>query len=67
MIQDNPTEYTTKIEIEAAWRNLKNVYQAYTKLNSKIPSDLIGLAEDLQDQDTITDTIAVHANISTKN
>lgn len=64
LIQENPTEYTTKIEIEAAWRNLKHAYQAYTKLNPKIPSDLIGLAEHLEDQDIITDTIAVHANIS---
>ncbi|MBP9765001.1 endopeptidase La [Candidatus Babeliales bacterium] len=64
LITECPTEYSSKIDLEATWRNLKTSYLAYTKLNTKVPTDLIGLTETSQDLDTITDTIAVHANIS---
>lgn len=64
LIQDCPTSKTSDIEIEAAWRNLKSIYLAYGKLNSKIPTDLINVAETTEDKEIITDTIAVHANIS---
>lgn len=64
LIEDCETDTMSKVDIEAAWRNLKACYQTYTKLNTKVPTDLIGLAETVEDQETITDTIAVHANIS---
>ncbi len=64
LIQDCPTTKTSDIEIEAAWRNLKNIYTLYGKLNSKIPVDLVSVAETTEDKEVITDTIAVHANIS---
>ena len=64
LIEDCSTQINSKVDIEAAWRNLKATYQAYTKLNAKVPTDLIGLAESVEDQETITDTIAVHVNIS---
>ena len=51
-------------ELEAAWRQLKTVYLSYTKLNSKIPADLTTMARTLEDQDSVADTIAVHANLS---
>src|SRR3990167_9551931 len=64
LILDCPTTKISDVEIEAAWRNLKSIYLIYGKLNSKIPTDLISVAETLEDKETITDTIAVHANIS---
>lgn len=64
LIHDCPTTKTSEIEIEAAWRNLKAIYLTYGKLNSKIPTDLISGVETIEDKETTTDTIAVHANIS---
>lgn len=60
-----PTTHTSSdAELEAAWRQLDLIYQSYTKFNSKIPADLTIMARDFKDKDTITDTIAVHANLS---
>lgn len=63
-IHDCLTTKTSEVEMEAAWRNLKASYIIYGKLNSKIPTDLISIAETSEDKETIVDTIAVHANIS---
>lgn len=51
-------------DLKAAWRQLDTVYQAYTKYNSKIPTDLTVMTRNIKDKDGITDTIAVHANVS---
>lgn len=51
-------------DLEAAWRQLQLTYVSYTKLNSKVPVDLTVMARTTEDQDCITDTIAVHANLS---
>lgn len=60
-----PTIHTSSdTELEAAWRQLDAVYQNYTKFNAKIPADMTVLARSLKDKDIITDTIAVHANLS---
>jgi len=64
LIEEQKTSLGSKVDLLAAWRNLKYIYQEYAKLNTKLPTDLIGLAETPDDQETITDTIAVHANIS---
>ncbi len=61
--QDIPTtnmEVTT--EIEAVWRQLKALYNTYTKLNEKAPTDLPLVAKDAHDMDYMVDTIAVHVN-----
>ena len=63
-VQDCYTSSTSDVHVEAAWRNLKNVYHAYGKLNPKIPADLVSTASTIDDKEAITDTIAVHANIS---
>lgn len=52
------------IAIEAAWRQLKQTYTAYAKLNPKIPQDLMSMVRSLEDKDAIADTIAVHASLS---
>jgi ATP-dependent Lon protease len=63
--QDLPTSGTQEtIELEAIWRQLKTLYATYTKLNEKAPSDLTLLAKNSADMDYITDTIAVHVNLS---
>lgn len=64
LILDCPTTKISDVEIEAAWRNLKSIYILYGKLNSKIPVDLVSVAHTIEDKEVITDTIAVHANIS---
>lgn len=64
LIAEQDTIVSSPIDIEAAWRNLKQIYQEYTKLNTKAPTDLIGLAETIEDKETIADAIAVHVNIT---
>lgn len=52
------------IELEATWRQLKELYTLYTKLNEKVPADLVTLAKTRQEMDYIVDTIAVHIHLS---
>ena len=54
----------SEVDLEASWRQLKNTYAAYAKLNQKIPQDLMTMARSAHDKDSITDTIAVHANLT---
>jgi ATP-dependent Lon protease len=64
LIAEQMTFISSNIDIEAAWRNLKQNYLEYTKLNTKAPTDLIGLAETIEDKETIADAIAVHVNMT---
>lgn len=64
LIVEQKTFISSNIEIEAVWRNLKQIYQDYTKLNTKAPTDLIGLADTIEDKETIADAIAVHVNMT---
>lgn len=52
------------IEIEALWRQLRTLYNTYAKLNEKAPLDLVSSVKSIEDMDYITDTIAVHVNLS---
>lgn len=58
------TNLENTVEIEAIWRQLGDLYTTYTKLNEKIPVDLVTSAKEIQDIDYITDTMAVHVNLS---
>lgn len=63
--EDLPTTNDSEsIELEALWRQLKNLYASYVKLNEKAPIELISMAKTVDDYDYITDTIAVHINLS---
>ncbi len=53
-------EITT--EIEALWRQLKDLYATYTKLNEKAPTDLSLNIRTIADIDCVVDTIAAHIN-----
>lgn len=48
------------VELEAIWRQLRALYQTYSKYNDKAPVDLIDMVKTADDMDYITDTIAVH-------
>lgn len=63
-LQDIVSNCSSLVDIEAAWRILKSTYLSYIKLNSKIPTDLVDAAETTGEKEAITDTIAIHANIS---
>jgi len=66
--QDLPTislEETT--ELLAIWRQLKSLYTAYAKLNDRVPADVMALGKTPQDMDYITDTVAVHIQLSFDN
>lgn len=59
--EDLPTTNMNKtVEIEAIWRQLQTVYNAYAKINDKAPADLSMTAKNTNDMDYIADTIAVH-------
>ena len=65
MYEDLPTTSLERsIENEALWRHLKGLYTRYAKLNEKVPADLMALVKTAEDMDTITDTLAVHINLS---
>jgi len=46
-------------EIEALWRQLKNLYIDYSKLNEKAAAELSATIKTVHDMDHMTDTIAV--------
>ncbi len=52
------------VELQALWRQTIELYQQYAKLNEKMPADLIKDTKSPQDFDYITDTIAVHLNLT---
>lgn len=52
------------IELEAIFRQLKDIYVTYTTFNEKAPSDLAMAARSVEDIDYITDTIAMHVNLT---
>jgi ATP-dependent Lon protease len=52
------------IELQATWRQLKSLYHSYADLNDKVPIDLANSAMGAHDFDHITDTMAVHVNLS---
>lgn len=63
--EDIPTpDLHMTIELEALWRQVKELYLVYTKLNEKAPIDIMSLARSAQDMDFIADTIAVHIQLS---
>jgi len=63
--QEFPTTgIENQVELEAIWRQLKMLYISYTKLNEKAPIELVGMVKDAGDMDYITDTIAIHINLS---
>lgn len=64
-IQDLPTTSLEKsIENQAVWRQIVALYETYTKLNEKAPLELINDVRSAEDMDCMTDTIAVHLNLS---
>lgn len=64
ILEDVQLETASPIDVEANWRYLKSTYQAYTKLNTKVPADLTESAQSADEQEVITDTIAIHADLS---
>lgn len=63
--QDLPTTGTKdSIELQALWRQLKELYLSYAALNEKMPADLVTSIKSNQEIDYITDTIAVHLNLT---
>lgn len=63
--EDIPTpDLELTVELEALWRQLKELYLAYSKLNEKAPIDIMALARSAQDMDYIADTISVHVQLS---
>jgi ATP-dependent Lon protease len=65
LCEDLPTTSLEKtVELEAIWRQLKNLYATYAHLNSKVPAELMASVKSPEDMDNIADTIAVHLNLS---
>ena len=59
--EDLPTpNLKLTVELEAIWRETLHLYETYSALNDKVPSDLISKAKTIEDIDYMVDTIAVH-------
>ncbi len=58
------TSLDNTVELEALWRQLKNLYNSYAQMNTKIPTDLMTAVKSPEDMDNIVDTLAVHLNLS---
>ncbi len=63
LYEDLPTpdiEFST--ELQAIWRETALLYNNYSALNDKAPSDLVASVKTVQDMDYMTDTIAMHVD-----
>lgn len=58
------TDLVLEVELEALWRQLKDLYVTYSKVNDKAPADILSMARTVNDIDYIVDTIAVHVQLS---
>jgi len=58
------TSLIRSVENEAIWRQIQTLYDIYSKLNEKAPVDLLNNIRTAEDMDYMTDTIAVHLNLS---
>ncbi len=56
-------ELSQTADFKASWRTFQSLYDQYTKLNDKIPQDLLSLGKTFEDIDYIVDTTAVHLNL----
>lgn len=62
-IKDLLTPHTDDtIELEALWRQLRQLYHEYAQFNDKAPTDITDNVKTIEDMDYITDTIVVHIN-----
>ncbi|OGB97406.1 endopeptidase La [candidate division TM6 bacterium RIFCSPHIGHO2_12_FULL_36_22] len=52
------------IELEALWRQIKDLYTEYSRLNERAPQDLLTQARTVADIDNLVDTIAVQLSLS---
>src|SRR5690348_5901465 len=55
-----PQEHSA--ELEATWRELRDLYLAYAKINESAPTDIVQSVKTITDIDYAADTIAVHIN-----
>jgi ATP-dependent Lon protease len=63
--EDIPTKNAKNTtEVQALWRHLSSLYETYTNLNSKIPTDLLTDVKTIDEMEIAVDTLAVHSNIS---
>jgi ATP-dependent Lon protease len=58
------THFERNVDIEATWRQLRSLYSSYARLNDRVPADLVDIAATIDDMDCITDTIAIHLNLT---
>ena len=58
------TNVEQTVEVEAMWRHLKELYETYAKFSEKAPANLMSMTNSVYDIDAITDTLAVHINLS---
>jgi ATP-dependent Lon protease len=63
--KDIPTPaIKNELEAQAIWKQLKKLYLDYARLHDKMPTDLVARVKTVQDMDFISDTIAMHLNLT---
>ncbi len=62
--EDLKSDTEKTVELEAIWRTLKDTYNSYLKINTKLPADLFQNAKTVEDMDNLADTLSVQINLS---
>jgi ATP-dependent Lon protease len=63
--KDVPTPTVkNELEVQAMWKQLKKLYLDYARLHDKMPTDLVASVKTIQEIDFISDTIAMHLNLT---
>ena len=53
-------EGSLTLDVQAGWRELQHLYATYAQYNQKVPIDLLGSAQTIEEIDTTIDTVAGH-------
>jgi len=53
-------ESNLTLDVQAGWRELQHLYASYAQYNQKVPIDLLGSAQTVDEIDTTIDTVAGH-------
>ncbi|NTU59630.1 MAG: endopeptidase La [Deltaproteobacteria bacterium] len=64
-IEDLPEPAEAGVESKALMRTVVDGFAEYVKLNKKLPSELVGSAQSIEDPGRLADTIAAHLSIKT--
>lgn len=63
VIPDKPIEESQNIEIEALFRQAKEEFEEYIKINKKLPAEILLSLQNIEDPSKFVNTVATYLNI----